>query len=90
MAASPDDDRQDPADPRSDLRHQIHRLIDRLPPHRLPSTSDFVLFLLDQESEAVTHTLMALPTLLADLELAEQDVTEGHVFSWEEVGQRYR
>ncbi len=73
-----------------DLRAQLHEFVSRLPQHRLASAADFLKFLLDQESEAITQDLMQIPTILSDLQRAEADVIESRMFSMDEVRQRYQ
>lgn len=76
--------------PPADLRDQLHTLVSRLPHHRLTSAADFLHFLLDQESEALTQDLLQIPELFSDLERAEADVIESRMFSMAEVRQRYQ
>lgn len=67
------------------LKTSLNEYVDQLSESNLERVYQFMTNLVEQEREEATAELLEIPSLLEDIELAKQDITQGQLTDWRDI-----
>ena len=67
------------------LKTSLNEYVEQLSEASLQLAYQFIADLADKEREEATAELLAIPSLLEEIELAKQDIARGELTDWREI-----
>ncbi len=67
------------------LKTYLNEYVEQLSEVNLQLVYQFIADLADKEKEEATAELLAIPSLLEEIELAKQDIARGELTDWREI-----